>query len=494
MESIETALNPSEYFESQQNQSPKEDQELIEKEKQRFTKHSALATLLLMSIGPLSLIVQAIGEVVDMLMITKRFKNEKNSHAIEILGFTGQISSILGYLGLYFGQALTTRISTLIGSGDRLNASHLISDIVYLCILVSCIFVAAFVFVVKPFLKFLGTPDYMLNESFKYLIPFLVCLPLTNLNTIGQYYLQSIGSSYLMFVIKVINYVLQLGVLSPLFLFGIKVSTTFMKLGSILAGIIVGFGLLFMIYRGKFSLKPNFKDIIDKFCPELNTSLLYAAPLILSFFVFILPPILILQTMTSTDQEHSKEIGGVFAVFTQIATVNQAIPGAFGQSFLSAGTHAWGCNNTKRLIHIFLWTLLFNGSLTLIVSLVVIPGKSFICCSFLNDETEIELAEKMVPIPFYTSPLQGIGITLSMLMIVVGKPLYSFIPQLVQMIILCAGCKILASKFKNDVSKVMYIYNISDIAVFILYMCFICIPIKEIKKKLNESTPQVPYT
>lgn len=59
----------------------------------------------------------------------------------------------------------------------------------------------------------------------------------------------------------------------------------------------------------------------------------------------------------------------------------------------------------------------------------------------------------MFPIPFYTSPLQGINISVSILMIVVGKPLFAFIPQMVQMIILCAGCKVLASKFKKRCSK-----------------------------------------
>lgn len=494
METIDSLLNPSENLESQQNDKANNDNDIIEKEKQRFTKHSALVTLLIMSIGPFSLVVQAIGEVVDMFMITKRFKNEKNSHAIEILGFTGNIGGILGYLGLYFGQALTTRISSLLGSGDRLNASHLFSDILYVTILVSFIFVAAFVFAVRPFLTFLGVPDYMLNDTFKYLIPSLVALPLTNISTITLYFFQSIGNSSIMFVVKAIAYILQLGIFSPLFLFGIKVSTTFMKLGSIVAGSIVGICVTILIYLGKFSLKPHFNDVLDKFCPELKTSLLYAAPLILSFFVFAIPPILILQSMTSVDSTESEAIGGVFAVYTQISTVNQAIPGAFGQSFLSAGTHAWGSNNPKRLVRLFLWTFLFNGSLTLLVSLVAIPGKSFICRSFLNDQVEIDLGEKMFPIPFYTSLVQGVNITISILMIVVEKPLFSFLPQIIQMIILCVGSKILASKFKNDISKVMYIYNISDLAGFLLYICFIFIPIREIKRKMKESTPQVQYT
>lgn len=93
----------------------------------------------------------------------------------------------------------------------------------------------------------------------------------------------------------------------------------------------------------------------------------------------------------------------------------------------------------------------------------------------------------MLPIPFYTSPLQGIGLTLSFLMITVGKPVYSFIPLLSQVIILSAGSKILSLKFKNDVTKIMYIHNISDIFVFILYLCFCFVPIKVIKDKLKDN-------
>lgn len=132
---------------------PNQDNQIeIEKEKDRFTKHSTLVTLLMMSIGPFSLIVHAIGEVLDMKMITKRFENEPNSRAVEMLGFSGQISSISAYIGTYFGLSLTTRISALLGSGDRSTASHLVSDVFYLTILVSMLFVSCFVFIIPPFL------------------------------------------------------------------------------------------------------------------------------------------------------------------------------------------------------------------------------------------------------------------------------------------------------------------------------------------------------
>ena len=57
---------------------------------------------------------------------------------------------------------------------------------------------------------------------------------------------------------------------------------------------------------------------------------------------------------------------------------------------------------------------------------------------------------------------------------------------MIQMIILWAGCKILTHQFKGDATKIMYIYNISDITVFLLYKCFIFIPIKVIKDRKKE--------
>ena len=55
------------------------------------------------------------------------------------------------------------------------------------------------------FLKSLNTPAYMLYPTFKYLIPAIVLIPLTNLANIGYFYLQSIGNSILAGLVKVVS-------------------------------------------------------------------------------------------------------------------------------------------------------------------------------------------------------------------------------------------------------------------------------------------------
>lgn len=455
-------------------------------ENQRFTKHSALLTLLIMSIGPLSLLMQAIGEAIDMLLITKRFKDTPDSHAVEIIGFTGQIIGFSLYVGLFFGQAIGARVSSLIGSGDRSSASHLVSNAILLCFIVSIIFAIIFIFLFKPLLQFLGTPDYMIKSTIKFLLPIYSAIPITSLVYIAQYYLQSIGNSILSGLIKVSVYVLQLCVFSPLFLFGFKVSTTFMKLGNVISNIIVAICMMILMYRGKFSLKLSIKDVFAKFHPEIKKAILSALPLLLSYLVYSLPQILILQTLTSAAKDYAKEIGGVFAVYTRMIAIVVEFPGAFTQSFLSTGTHAWGSQNPKRLIKLTLWTILLSTLCTFIISASIILNKSAICKAFLNNDDEIKLAEKMIPIPFYTVTLQGISTPIALLMIIIGKPILAFISSLVQMGILCGGCKLIANWNKDDVTRIMYVYNISDVLYLTLNLILLTFPIIAIKKKLKE--------
>ena len=108
----------------------------IEAENLRFTKHSPLVTLLIMSIGPLSNLISVLFDTLNMYLISKRFKNVENSHAVEILGFSSQFQVFVSLIGNYFGQVFITRVSSLIGSAERERAANLTSDLFKLSLFV----------------------------------------------------------------------------------------------------------------------------------------------------------------------------------------------------------------------------------------------------------------------------------------------------------------------------------------------------------------------
>ena len=203
---------------------------------------------------------------------------------------------------------------------------------------------------------------------------------------------------------------------------------------------------------------------------------------------FELPPILILKSLTAANPDASKIIGGAFGVFIKVFGLLTSLLPSIGSGYLSCATHAFGYGNMKRLISYLFWALLFGFLVSLIPVPIMIFKPRLIAQLFLTDEDELALAEKILPIPFYTSWLSALAIILAMTQLVVGKPLFSLLPNFIQVIIQCVGCQIAAKIFENEDSlKIMYIYNISDVIVIALHLIFMIYPIKIIRKKVKES-------
>lgn len=456
-----------------------------ERENERFTKHSPLVTLLIMSIGPLSLLIQAISEAIDMFFVSVRFKNEPESHAVEIIGFATTIILTINYVGSYFGQAIVAKGTTLLGSGQREVAAHLAVDIFRISFIFAIVFAAGFTFAIKPFLKFVGCPSNMIDPTYHFIMPVLIFSPIITLFNCSISFLQTIGNSSLAAIIKVIACFLQCGIFSPVLLFIFKIPTSLIKLSMCLSTLILCAIMFVLMFIGKFSLKPDIKLFIGRFCKETGSSLLLAAPMILQFLCFALPPTLVLQCLTSVAPEYSKEIGGVFAVFTKIFLLATSVPGAIASGYLSASTHSFGSDNMKRLVQTMIWAFVISFSLYFVFSPILVCFPTKIAQIFLHDHLELQIAKMILPIPFYTAPLQGICIICQMTYVIVGKPILALIPSICQLFIQSIGCKLLAKKYSTDLIKVMYVYNISDVIVFIINMVLMIWPILLIRKKIK---------
>lgn len=198
-------------------------------------------------------------ETISMYFITKRFGSIKDAYAIEILGFSGQYQNFLTVTGMFFGQCFFTRMGSFIGAGLRETAVHLTSDLIKLTILSTLVYNIIMYFILKPLLKFVGTPDYIVDSAWKYNF-FLMCFSVfTNLFTTEQSFIASIGRPILCAIIVVASKVLQCLILDPFFLFVFKVPTMLMKLSKVVTEILFSIALFVVIFKGKFSIKPQIK-------------------------------------------------------------------------------------------------------------------------------------------------------------------------------------------------------------------------------------------
>lgn len=461
-----------------------------QEENQRFTKHSPLVSLLIFSIGPLSNVASLLFETISMFFITKRFGKYKDTYAIEILGFSQQYQSFLTIVGTFFGQCFITRMGSLIGSGKREDAIHMTSDFFKLTIISSIIYCVPMFFVIKPFLKFVGTPDYMINRAFRYNF-ILLCFSLfSNLLSSEQSFVYSIGRPILSAVICIIYKSIQCLIFDPLFLFVFKVPATLMKLSKIVIDISFSISLFIYIYGGKFSLKPKIKTLFSfTFSKETLKSLLFPIPFTFAFVASLFPPMIILKELTESAKlsGQSQSIGGVFAVFSQLDGLGSAIPSMVTTSFMTTGMHAYSSGNIKRLKQLLFWSLLISMAFSVLYSFSMIAFKKQIASLFIHDADELDMAAKMLPIPFYTSSVSGFVTVAMALLIIIGKPLLVLIPTVFSPCNLIASCFVLKRIFKNDYIKLMYSYNISGLISLLIYTVMFSYAIKVIIKKGNEN-------
>lgn len=460
----------------------------IKSENDRFTKHSPLVTLLIMSVGPLSNLLSVVFETLNMYFISKRF-NQESSHAVEIIGFSAQIQALMILIGNFFGQCFVTRVSALIGSGERERAAQLCSDLFKLTFIISIIFSILMGFIVKPFLHFVGTPSNIMNTAFKFNLFQLIFNPFSNLYTMECCFLQSIGNSILLGIVVVISKIVQSVILTPFFLFVCKVDTIYMKLSTVVVDFLFSTLFFIFVFIGKFSLKPTFRMFFTfKISKDTINSLLYPLPYMFLFIGNCVSPMVVLKCLTSNNNaDVNQEIGGVYAVFNQIFSINQALISAIVLAFMSTGNHAFGSNNILRLKKLLFWSLVISLSISIVFSFAVIVFKTSIASWFINDKDELDLASKMLPIPFYTSFLLGVGLLVYASLLVIKKPGLSMIPLVLQIVILCAGSEVLKLIFKDDFIKIFHIYNCSDIICFIVFLAELIYVIWFILKKEKEN-------
>lgn len=466
-------------------QNQKDEQE----ENQRFTKYSPLVTLLIFSIGPLANVGSLLFETISMFFISKRFGHIKDSYAIEILGFSGQYQNFLTVTGMFFGQCYITRMGSLIGAGQRDTAMHMTSDIIKLTILSTLIYCIPMYFVIKPFLKFVGTPDYMMEPTWQYNLFLLAFSLFSNLFSAEQSFILSIGRPILAAITCTIAKVLQGLILDPFFLFLCKVPTLLMKLSKVVTEVIFSILLFILIFRGKFSLKPSIRTFLScKFSHETFKSLLYPIPFTFAFVTSLFPPMIILKAITDSAKQtgQSQAIGAVFAVFTQLINLNSAIPSMLTTSFMTTGTHAYASGNITRLKHLLYWSLAISLTISVSFSFALVVFKREIASLFISDDEELDIAEKMLPIPFYTSFLSGFVTIAMALLMIIGKPLLVLIPTVLSPFNLIITCIIMKKIFKNDYVKLMLSYNVSDILSFLIYIGMFIYAIIVVKKAEKE--------
>lgn len=450
----------------------------------KFTKYSPFVTLLMMSIGPFSLTLRAFLDIVETTFITKGFK-KRDPSIISIIGYAAVPMQIMPFFPMFFGQAIAARVSLLIGSGKYDLAKQVVVDIYRISLSVCFIVVCIFYFTEKYLLDFSGCPSNLFDKTFEFTLYQMFFIPCLSLSYASSYYLQSIGRSDLSAVLQMLGSIFQSLILAPILIYLIKIKSTYMRLSYSLSLSTIGIIFTILIFKGKFSLKIHPKLLLNSVVKETGKAIIYALPYLLQFISLIIPPIFILNAVTNVDKSKSSMIGGAHACYSKLFVLLINVPGALSISFLSVGSHSFGNKDYNKFFRYFRLTVL-----TCFVALGILIGIVFIFTKqitslFINDKDALSFTIKYVRIPFYSFITESFIYPVGMFLLIIGKPYYSMIVSAIQTIILSVGSKMIGKRTK-DVHDVVYIYNISDVTITIIYLIIFIISLIQLKKKIKK--------
>lgn len=449
----------------------------------KFTKRSPLVTLLLMTIGPLSLTARSLFDIIETSMISKGYKN-RDPDIISVIGYAAVPMQIMVFFPMYFANAITTKVTYLIGHGKHEVAKYVVADVFKTCFLSSFLFAGIFYFIEGPLLKFTGCTGEIYNKTFDFSLVELFSIPIVSLAFLCTFFLQSIGKSGLSAIVQFLSAGFQALVLAPLFIYLIKIKATFMRFTYVIAISIVGIIFTTLIFKGKFALKINVKMMFDGFQSETLKALILALPSLVQFISLVVPPMFILNSATSVDKSKSSMIGAAQAASSKVLMLVMSLPGAIGSAFLSAGSHSYGKKDYERLFKYLRLTYLIAFIIIASIFCLVFGFTKQIVKVFINNPDYAQFAIKYVRIPFYSVIVHSFVMPTIMFLVVIGKPYYTIFISLLQTIILSAGSKIIASK-TTEAHHVLYIYNISDCLVFVIYLIIFILSYIKLKKNIQ---------
>lgn len=443
-------------------------EESMRKELERFTKYSPFCTIWIFWVAQIALLVQTGMDFLDTFEVSARFKNVEQSYAMEIIGATSLPCMAITYIGSMFAQAFTAHIPRLLGEGRRDVAKQVVADITRLCLFLSIVFPICFFSAIKPLLKFVACPPEIVDKAYRYCLPVLIGSPLLALFNLVIGVLLGIGKNWWVFGARCIPYIVQACVFTPILLWGLNISTDYCKWSQVVSEAIAGIFVFALMFTGKLDFRVPFQMFVKKPIKESFQTVLLAMPTLLQFFCFAFPPTIVMKCMSEIEPDRRTDIEACFGFWSKLTFFLAMIHVTFGNVFLITGGHAYGMGNYKRFFTLLGWGLVFGWTLVIILSVLIAIQPRWFAYLTLNG-SQLDYACKMLPIPFYTFWLQSIAVFSTMILTAINRPIWPVLFSVLQIIVLCLGCKLLQDKVGGQSHKIMFIYVINDLIQFVAY-------------------------
>ena len=305
-------------------------------------------------------------------------------------------------------------------------------------------------------------------------------MPFIDIFQICVAFIQSEGRSVLCGILQLVGFILNCGFFGPIFLFGFKVSLNLAGLSFGLSQALPGIILIFLIFMGKFDLKPEIKQFFAKPSPETLQGIITALPFVLNVIAGSFPPMLLINFMMkeASIEGIASEVGEVYSIFLKIQVIVNSFSISISQGQFATGSNAYGANQNKRILLIFIGAILLSLVLQIIFLPLLIGFPQYAAYLWMENSNS-SFVRAYLKIPFYTNWLTAINEAITNFLMILQYPKTAMMPSLLRGVGYIIFSLILYYT-KNDAIRMMYTYNLNDALVLLVDLIIIFIPLKRL--------------
>jgi Na+-driven multidrug efflux pump len=413
----------------------------------------------------------AFHDSVDFLIVSRAF----GSYGVGVVGLASLIRFLCEGISFCFGFAAIAKIPMLIGENKQVEARQLIVDLYRVGIGLSIPIAIVVYFICEPMLRYMGCPEFMLHDSLTYITPIAWAIPLMVILQISMGVIQGEGRSILCGILQLAVLVFNCGVISPIILFGCKAGVTWSGVAYLLSRGIPGIILAVLIFCGVFSLKPR----ISMWKTPVHSNVWHALKLASSFLVFLItnvfPPMLMVHYLLKAAGNIGQltDVNAAFNTVMKTSVLVGSWTEGFSQGFMAAGSYATGAADIRRFVRLAFWGLVFCFvSQVIFIPLMVIDP--WVPTSiWLSTNEEKYWSRRLNGILFYSQWLQSASEVTNCVCISFGNGWAPLIPAVVKAVVEIVGViGLYEDGGTEDPRRIVYIYPIMDVCVFLVDLLF----------------------
>lgn len=457
----------------------------------RLAGRKPLITILNLMVGPvISQVTGALYGIINSIWVSKKLGEQGLSAVATEITFEG-IGRAFGFFLMIAGS---TKISQLFGRKQFDEATQVACDLIRLTVVCGIIVPVVIIPSHNPMCEWFKASKKTTEWGFQYILPLCACSVLTCLNLCCQGFLQAEGRTMLIGFIDLVALVVACGGICPLLLFGLNAGICSASVSTVCADAVPGIVLLILYFRGKFGIKPNWRQLCKPFSKHTWPAIVVGLSQLVSNLSACIPGIPIRNLIgRSCGDDHIYDLAmASFNVCCRVFQFGSCICIAVTTGFIPPASYAHAAQNDKRYLRLALHAAWINLAWSILITILALAIPREISMIFGSGEEYLDYSAPILRNSNYLGVFRWVQFNCQAMLQALQYGVHAMIVSMMSNFVgFLVFAYILFYTDQHNVKRLMYLYTCTTGFGTVVGIALLSFPLWKLYKKSKEQNQKV---